>query len=597
MVATVGDNSVQLAESVASSIASTIYSKRHEMWVYGSEASVQTILTTSNAEFDAILDREAYIDTIDQEWSSTPADETTPLMDQIMENNISIGISDLLMQHYVQEHGVSVYSSVAVTNKYGVVVGMKPRVAEYRHDNAPWWPEIIENGSYFGDVEFDPWLDVHGIGIATTLRSPEGVFSGAIIGFVDLVSVVEEAVYLGRPHETTTLRIIRDDGRMIFSDKVFHMFEDVSDEKYFEEISEPCGYFILNDDGIEKLFSYSLSLGFLAYPGNDWIILVDHQTAEVLSSVDNLRASILAVAIPLLGLSVLSSYVFARSISRRVRNVSEIAREFSTGKLDVRIGFKGSDEIDQLGKSFNVMADDLSVLYSDLEGKVAERTKEVEQANRKLRLLGSITRHDALNQVSIIAGWVSLAEETAEDKKLLETLRKIKEAAVNLETNLEFTSLYEKVGIKKPEWVQMDRALTHSLFGMGPREFEMINGFGDLQVYCDPMIQNVLRNLVDNSIRHGGKIKRISFTYREGPEGLTIVCEDDGVGVPPEKKEGLFEPSRTASGRKSFGLYLSKEILSITGITIRETGEPGKGARFEMHVPKGGYRFQRSEEV
>ena len=37
----------------------------------------------------------------------------------------------------------------------------------------------------------------------------------------------------------------------------------------------------------------------------------------------------------------------------------------------------------------------------------------------------------------------------------------------------------------------------------------------------------------------------------------------------------------------SFGLYLMREILAITGITIRETGEPGKGARFEMVVPKG----------
>ena len=39
------------------------------------------------------------------------------------------------------------------------------------------------------------------------------------------------------------------------------------------------------------------------------------------------------------------------------------------------------------------------------------------------------------------------------------------------------------------------------------------------------------------------------------------------------------------------GLFLSREILSITGITIAETSEPGKGARFEMIVPKGAYRF------
>jgi len=44
------------------------------------------------------------------------------------------------------------------------------------------------------------------------------------------------------------------------------------------------------------------------------------------------------------------------------------------------------------------------------------------------------------------------------------------------------------------------------------------------------------------------------------------------------------------------GLFLSREILSITGITIKEAGEPGKGARFEMTVPKGAWRFGRSNE-
>ena len=41
----------------------------------------------------------------------------------------------------------------------------------------------------------------------------------------------------------------------------------------------------------------------------------------------------------------------------------------------------------------------------------------------------------------------------------------------------------------------------------------------------------------------------------------------------------------------SFGLYPMREMLPITGITIKETGEPGKGARFEMTVPKGIWRL------
>jgi signal transduction histidine kinase len=69
-----------------------------------------------------------------------------------------------------------------------------------------------------------------------------------------------------------------------------------------------------------------------------------------------------------------------------------------------------------------------------------------------------------------------------------------------------------------------------------------------------------------------------------------IVCEDDGVGIPSGKKEAIF--NRGYFKHTGFGLYLSREILSITDITITENGVPGKGARFEMTVPKGAYRFK-----
>jgi signal transduction histidine kinase len=70
---------------------------------------------------------------------------------------------------------------------------------------------------------------------------------------------------------------------------------------------------------------------------------------------------------------------------------------------------------------------------------------------------------------------------------------------------------------------------------------------------------------------------------------LVLICEDDGVGVVADEKERIFE--RDFGKNTGLGLFLSREILSITGISIVETGEPGTGARFEITVPKGMYRF------
>ena len=68
-----------------------------------------------------------------------------------------------------------------------------------------------------------------------------------------------------------------------------------------------------------------------------------------------------------------------------------------------------------------------------------------------------------------------------------------------------------------------------------------------------------------------------------------IICEDDGSGIPLDEKERIFE--RGFGRNTGFGLFLSREILAIAGIEIRETGRPGEGARFELRVPPGEYRF------
>ena len=67
-----------------------------------------------------------------------------------------------------------------------------------------------------------------------------------------------------------------------------------------------------------------------------------------------------------------------------------------------------------------------------------------------------------------------------------------------------------------------------------------------------------------------------------------MIFEDDVEGVKASGKEKIFE--RGYGKHTGLGLYLAREILGITGKIIKETGEPGKGARFEMNVPKGRFK-------
>ena len=100
----------------------------------------------------------------------------------------------------------------------------------------------------------------------------------------------------------------------------------------------------------------------------------------------------------------------------------------------------------------------------------------------------------------------------------------------------------------------------------------------------------VNRNLIDNALRYGGDdMKMIRISSGKSAMALTILCKDDCVGIIAEDKERLF--TKGFGKNPGLGLCLFREILAIIGITIKKKGEPGKGAWFEITVPKGAYRF------
>jgi len=92
------------------------------------------------------------------------------------------------------------------------------------------------------------------------------------------------------------------------------------------------------------------------------------------------------------------------------------------------------------------------------------------------------------------------------------------------------------------------------------------------EIFADRLFEKVFYNLIDNAIRYGGdQMKTIRISSQEHDTGLVILCEDDSVGITAEDKKKLF--TRGFGKKTGLGLFLSWEILSITGITITETGD------------------------
>jgi PAS domain S-box-containing protein len=240
-----------------------------------------------------------------------------------------------------------------------------------------------------------------------------------------------------------------------------------------------------------------------------------------------------------------------------------------------------------------VMVNGERLLYSVLQDVTEQRKAEqaLVQANAKLNLLSGITRHDINNQLTALQAYLSLIGNTPPDTPKNKYLEKAEQAAERISAFIEFTREYESIGIQAPVWLDC-RTLIDTAIRQAPL-LDRVAAKNDIpagvEMFADPLVVKVFYNLMDNAVRYGEKITSIRFSPRKHGDDYVIVCEDDGVGVPAEEKEKIFE--RGFGKHTGLGLALSREILSITGITITETGEPGKGARFEITVPKGAYRF------
>jgi signal transduction histidine kinase len=104
-------------------------------------------------------------------------------------------------------------------------------------------------------------------------------------------------------------------------------------------------------------------------------------------------------------------------------------------------------------------------------------------------------------------------------------------------------------------------------------------------VTADSLLGQLFYNLVDNSLKHGGKVTEICLHYKKDENGVKIFYEDNGVGIPDANKPRIFELGFTTGKGSGLGLFLVKKLVEVYGWTITETGKPGKGIKFEITIP------------
>ncbi len=220
------------------------------------------------------------------------------------------------------------------------------------------------------------------------------------------------------------------------------------------------------------------------------------------------------------------------------------------------------------------------------ERKTAEEA--LLQANKNIQMLNNITRHDILNQLTGLRAYLELSKKSLTDPVVLTYIQKQELSAEAIQEQIEFTRTYQEIGAQAPKWQVIAEVINAEVRLFQHPDIDIHVEVAGLEIYADPLIGKVFYNLMENSLRHGVQVTRMDFSMQKRGDELVLFYRDNGMGIAPEDRKNLFE--KGFGKHTGLGLFLSKEILSTTGITISENGEPGKGVQFGITVPKDMWR-------
>ncbi len=348
-----------------------------------------------------------------------------------------------------------------------------------------------------------------------------------------------------------------------------------------------------------------IDLGNDDYPSSSEMNLVGEivfSTQPLRDSLNMLLFNVIVLSLLGIGIGVFFAYYISHFLTRPLKAIISDIDYIAEGHLDHPIREARSAETEILRRSVNILVERLKseILMlkktsNDLDSEL-RRTQEAEKsllsANTKLGLLSGITRHDILNQIRALSMISALLKEKiGEDGKVEQPLRIMDDVIATMEDQITFTREYELLGSKTAEWMNVSSLITEVAEEMAFRKITTEITTDSLEVFADPLFKRVIFNLFDNAVRHGEGVTRITVSFREENGGGLLIFEDDGCGVPENMKEKIFW--KKIGKNTGYGLFLVQEILSITGMTIRETGTKGMGARFEIKIPEKYCRFKK----
>ena len=459
----------------------------------------------------------------------------------------------------------------------------------------PAFQSAMQGLSYISEIYVSPDSGLLSMQIAIPVMTDTGEITGVILAEENAVRLWSE-VSRTNVGETGYVYLVDRQGRFIAYYELTEVLRNygrdmlhvppVQDFVSGKSVSSRIVYEYPGMNGEDVIGVYA------PIEGTEWAVVTELPAKEAYEGITSMKNFLYAAII----LAIIGTGLLVFTLTRRtitpLRALIDIARRIGTGDLDTYMVIADrEDEVGVLAVTMNHMQNELNKLYRDLEQQVEElriNQQVLSQARNKLNILNTVTFQDIQNALFSMHGYL-LMEEAQDNPDPEKIFSRQKTGIERISSALRFADKFQNLGLNPPEWQKVSQSFLYAISHLDLSSFSRDLQVDSLEIFADPLLESVFFILTENVIRHGKTANAITVHFEERPAGLTLFFEDNGSGVPNDLKEKIFDLSYETD--KDRGLFLVREILSVTGITISENGEWGKGARFEILVPDGAWRY------
>ncbi|MCP3873314.1 MAG: DUF3365 domain-containing protein [Desulfobacteraceae bacterium] len=304
-------------------------------------------------------------------------------------------------------------------------------------------------------------------------------------------------------------------------------------------------------------------------------------------------------------------FLIHRLVLKPINELEEKSRQLSTGKLNTRVSLHTNDELEKLGKSFNLMAENLMHNRENLEEKVTRATKDLAQANHELLKLDKLKSdfltnmsHELRTPLTAVKGSINYLERTLNDPENLEYIHIIEKNISRLTRLISNLFDFTKLEAGKIDWEfereDISQLVREVIDIMSPLAHEKnLTVLQNLPEHLYAVIdlermEQVLVNLLDNAIKFSETNATIKIQVEAKSSNIQISIKDQGPGIAKENLETIFKKFYTATTDSTMknqgagmGLAISKAIVTAHDGSINVQSSKGSPSTFFIKLPKG----------